>query len=108
MSDFPLMIYTPAQGEEDDLPDGASSLDYLQAIYRSPNQPDNRRMRAAIACLPFEHPKLSVNAHIGPNIGFARGLERARDIRQALANGLTIDGDSQRINEPVGEANGND
>lgn len=48
-----------------------------QAIYRSADQPMPRRMRAAIAALPFEHPKLSVTANVGPNIGFARGLERA-------------------------------
>jgi hypothetical protein len=41
--------------------------------------------------LPFEHPKLSVTANVGPNIGFA--------IRDELANGLVIDGEAERIGE---------
>jgi hypothetical protein len=38
----------------------ATSLDFLQAIYRDPTQPMQRRMRAAQAAIPFEHPKLAV------------------------------------------------
>jgi len=38
----------------------ATSLDLLQAIYRDPTQPIQRRMKAAAEALPFEHPKLSV------------------------------------------------
>ena len=68
-----------------------------RAIYRSPDQPMNRRMRAAIAAFPFEHPKLSVNANLGPNIGFARGLERALKI--ARGEPLIIDGEAERIGE---------
>ena len=59
----------------------------------------NRRMRAAIAALPFEHPKLSVTANVGPNIGFAKALENARKVRDKLANGLVIDGEAERIGE---------
>ena len=44
------------------VPPGASSLAFLQAIYRSTEQPMVRRMKAAIAALPFEHPKLAVTA----------------------------------------------
>jgi hypothetical protein len=55
-----------------------SSLEFLQAVYSDPHQPMSRRMRAAIAALPFEHPKLAVQAlAIVPN-GFAARLEEAR------------------------------
>jgi hypothetical protein len=54
-----------------------SSLEFLQAIYRSQDQPISRRMRAAIAALPFEHPKLAVTASFGPDSGFAARLEAA-------------------------------
>ena len=58
-------------------------------------------MRAAIACLPFEHPKLSVTANVGPNVGFARALENARKVRDELTNGLVIDGEAERVGEPL-------
>jgi hypothetical protein len=54
-----------------------SSLEFLQAIYRSQDQPLARRMRAAIAALPFESPKLAVTASFGPESGFAARLEAA-------------------------------
>jgi hypothetical protein len=34
-------------------------------------------MRAAIAALPFEHPKLAVTASLGPNSSFGARLEEA-------------------------------
>jgi hypothetical protein len=78
---------------------GVSSLDFVKAVYTSADQPMHRRMRAAIAALPFEHPKLSVSANIGPNINFAKGLERARDILGAWARGepLMIDSEAEWI-----------
>jgi len=42
----------------------ATPLDLLKAVYRNPNQPIQRRIQAAIACLPFEHPRLSINANV--------------------------------------------
>src|SRR5262245_64291204 len=55
----------------------ATSLDFLQAIYRDPNQPIQRRMRAAAAALPFEHPKLTAVA-----------LLRKEDMAVALENAM--------------------
>jgi len=58
----------------------SGSLDFLRLVFGDPSQPINRRMRAATAALPFEHPKLSVSADVGPNIGFAKRLEPALKI----------------------------
>ncbi len=52
-------------GDEIELLEDATSLHFMQAIYRDPAQPMTRRMRAAVAALPFEHPKLlSMNANV--------------------------------------------
>jgi hypothetical protein len=57
---------------------GNNSLAFLQAVYRCADQPMHRRMRAAIAALPFEHPKLAVTAVVNTE-GFAARLEAARE-----------------------------
>lgn len=67
-----------SEREELVVPAGATSLDFLQAIYRNPTQSTSRRMRAAIAALPFEHPKLAVTATLGDVESFAARLEAAR------------------------------
>jgi hypothetical protein len=67
------------------------------SLVRVPGSHMSRRMRAAIAALPFEHPKLSVTANVGPHIGFARALENARKVRDELANWLVIEGEAERI-----------
>jgi hypothetical protein len=59
-----------------EVPPGASSLAFLQAVYRSPDQPLHTRMRAAIAALPYEHPKLAVTVQVDGAEGWAAQLQR--------------------------------
>ena len=54
----------------------ANALEYLQSIYRNPSEPDGRRMRAAMAALPFETPKLAVTTNLS-NENFAAMLDKA-------------------------------
>jgi hypothetical protein len=68
-------------------PEAQTSLEFLQAIYRSPCEPISRRLRAAIAALPFEHPKLAVVAH-ATGSGFADKLEAAIKRAQGQGHGL--------------------
>lgn len=67
----------PLEDEAPERLEASSSLDLLRAIYSDPGQPLHRRMRAAIAALPFENPKLAVVASVGPDAGFASRLEQA-------------------------------
>ena len=65
-------------------PDG-NSLDFLQLIYRNSSLPLPTRMRAAMACLPHEVPKLMATAIIDEQ-DFATLLDRrlARMAEQKL------------------------
>jgi hypothetical protein len=53
-----------------------TSLEVLQAIYRNEDLPLPVRARAAMAALPFEHPKLAVTAITTPQ-DFAARLDEA-------------------------------
>lgn len=73
-------IQSPPEFTGDDEPgigEAGSSLEFLRAVYGDSRQPISRRMRAAIAALPFEHPKLAVTATIDGGPGFAARLEAA-------------------------------
>jgi hypothetical protein len=70
----PLEAFEP-EPQEIGLPPDATSLDFLRVVYRDARLPLSVRMRAAIAALAFEHPKLTVNANINA-VGFADRLER--------------------------------
>jgi hypothetical protein len=54
----------------------ASPLDFLQAVYRSPNMPLHSRLKASIEAAQYCHPKLSVTANVNSE-DFAKALERA-------------------------------
>jgi hypothetical protein len=61
---------------EVDIGPGRTSLDLLQAIYRTAELPLHVRMKAAALCLPFEHPRLAVTAVL-TDADMAARLERA-------------------------------
>jgi hypothetical protein len=74
-------------------PERVNSLEYLQRIYRDPNQPTPVRMRAAIEALAFENPRMSA-VSVGYLDGntFAERLERAihASERAKVIEGRTI------------------
>ena len=66
-----------------------SALDLLRTVYRSPDLPLSTRMRAAIAALPFESPKLAVTAVIEAG-DFADRLEHAIKASRQVIEGKPI------------------
>jgi hypothetical protein len=89
-----------------ELPEGATSLDFLRAVYRDPRQPMSRRMRAAVAALPFEVPKLAVTAVLEGGTDFASRLELARarsaKVIESRAEPATVATDL-RLAPPLGD-----
>jgi hypothetical protein len=84
----------------------ATSLDFLQAIYRDPTQPVQRRMRAASAALPFEHPKLAVIARVREE-DLAEKLMRALQATNKVINARPMQvieapkADAVQVDEPL-------
>src|SRR6516162_4201084 len=75
----------------------ATSLEFLQAVYCNDQLPLSTRMRAAIAALPFEVPKLAVTAVVSEQ-DFATVLDRRlKRIEEMKANAIeatpVIDGE---------------
>jgi len=84
----------PKTDESFELEPNATSLTLLQKVYRSAAIPLSTRMRAAIAALPFESPKLQVVATV--NAGdFADQLERAINVSRKIieAQPLSVSSD---------------
>jgi hypothetical protein len=80
-----LLLPSPAQArpaeEELPLPEGATSLDFMKAIYRDPRQPISRRMRAAQIAIAYEHPKLSATYAVDGSRNFAQQMKELATIR---------------------------
>ena len=82
-----------------DNPENAHAL--LKAVYQNPEVPLSVRMRAAMACLRFEVPKLAVTAQITEQ-DFAtlldRRLKRLAELKLIESNGSRV------IDQPEAEA----
>ena len=57
------------------VPADASPADFLRAVYTDPGVPLPLRIRAAVECAPYVHPKLSAIFDVGRAMG--RRLEEA-------------------------------
>jgi hypothetical protein len=58
-----------------EVPANATPLDFLQAVYRSPTQPMNRRLKASIGAANYVHPKFTAVAQVSSQ-DFAALLEQ--------------------------------
>jgi hypothetical protein len=64
--------------EVEEGPEGQTSLELLQNIYRDRRQPLNARVRCAVEALAHEYPSLRAVAHTNANSqSFAEALDRA-------------------------------
>ena len=76
-NEISLMLAGTAAGTQNSPESEIRALEYLQSIYRDPMEATPARMRAAMAALEYEEPRLSAVA-IGHMSGqsFAQALER--------------------------------
>src|SRR5262249_9254341 len=68
-------LFEDRKPQEIEIPADGISLDLLRVVYRNKQLPLATRMRAAIAALPFEVPKLAVTAVVSEQ-DFATLLDR--------------------------------
>jgi hypothetical protein len=68
-------LFEDKKQQEIEIPTDGISLDLLRAVYRNNQLPLTTRMRAAVAALPFEVPKLAVTAVVSEQ-DFATLLDR--------------------------------
>src|SRR5216683_3047970 len=92
-------LMTEEMVDEITLPVDATSLHFMQAIYRDSQQPMTRRMRAAQIAIAFEHPNLAVAVSLDSE-GFAK---RLADMMER--NGLRTVIDAARPKAVEGDGN---
>ena len=71
---------------EVELPPNATALDLLQIVYRSAALPLTTRLRAAMAAIAYETPKLAVTAVVQEQ-DLATVLDRRLERLKAIRNG---------------------
>jgi|SRR5262249_22944844 len=79
--------------EREEGPEGETSLQLMQNVYRDRKLPLSVRVRCAVEALPYENPKLSATAITSMDgKSFADALERAiaRSQSPALLNGPVV------------------
>jgi len=81
-----------------------TALQLLQNVYRNPTVGMTTRMRAAMACLPFEAPKLAVTAVVSEQdfaIVLDRRLKRIDEMKtNAIEATPVIDGEKVDVRLP--------
>jgi hypothetical protein len=90
-----LVVEKLEEPEIEEGPEGETSLQLLQNVYRNRKQPLNVRVRCAVEALVHEYPKLSATAHV--NYDFAKELEKALE----RAWGRSASANVPRLNGPV-------
>lgn len=66
-----------------------TALEFLQAVYRSTSVPFSTRMRAAMACLQFERPKMQAVLYKDANGEYDNGL--AERLEKAMEAARQVD-----------------